>query len=75
MIASCRIIGIAYSSVTLAYLYNKETIFALTDDMIEKFIQPKFWASLKDASHLYQGQLENLKTWDGKSLLWKGSIE
>ena len=75
MIASSRIIGIAYSSVTLAYLYNKETVFALTDDLIEKYIQPKFQASLKDAAHLYQGQLDNLKTWDGKSLLWKGSVE
>lgn len=74
-IAQCEIIGIAYGNVTLSYLYNKETVFALTEPMIERFINPKFWGSFKDASLLYSGQLNNLKHWDGSSMLWKGSVE
>lgn len=74
-IAECEIIGIAYGNVTLSYLYNKETVFALTGPMIERFIAPKFWGSFKDAALLYGGQLTNMKHWDGCSLLWKGSVE
>ena len=75
LIKQCEIIGIAYANVTLSYLYNKETVFALTEPMIEAFIHPQFWGSFKDAALLYSGQLINLKHWDGRSMLWKGSVE
>jgi hypothetical protein len=75
LLSACKVISIAYSSVTLAYLYDIPVVYALNDASIEKYIHPKYWEFFRDADLLYRGQLENLKTWNGQSILWKGSVQ
>jgi hypothetical protein len=74
LVRACQVISIAYSNITLAYLYDVPVIYALNNSLIEKYIKPVFWDSFRDADLLYRGQLANLKNWDGQSVLWKGSV-
>lgn len=74
LVSACQVISIAYSNITLAYLYDVPVIYALNNSLIEKYIKPVFWDSFRDADLLYRGQLANLNNWDGQSVLWKGSV-
>ena len=75
LVRASTVISVAYSSISLAFLYDIQVIVAFNDDLIEKYIPKKLWGLYKDADHLYRGQLANLEQWDGKSILWKGSIQ
>jgi len=75
LVGDCKVISIAYSNISLAFLYNVPVVFPFDDALIEKYISPKYWDFYKDADRLYRGQLANLEKWDGQSVLWKGSVQ
>ncbi|MCX6056679.1 MAG: hypothetical protein NTW69_00790 [Chloroflexi bacterium] len=75
LIGACTVIGVSYSVISLAFLYDIRVVFPFDDALIEKYIPSRFWGFYKDADRLYRGQLENLKDWDGRSVLWEGHID
>ena len=73
LISACQVISMSYPSISLAYLYDKPVIYPVEPSLIKEYIPERFWDSYKNADMLYRGQLANLATWDGRSVLWKGS--
>jgi hypothetical protein len=74
LVSACTVISVAYSNISLAFLYDVQVVFPFNDTLIEKYIHQKYWDFYRDADRLYRGQLANLKKWDGQSVLWRGSV-
>jgi len=74
LVEACQVISMSYCTISLTYLYDKSVIYPMEMSLIEEYIPPRFWDSYKNADALYRGQLANLATWDGQSVLWRGSV-
>lgn len=75
LVSSCEVMSmLSYCGISLAFLYGKVTICPVDDDLIERFFFQASWDRMRDAAVLYRGQLDNLATWDGESILWKGTV-
>ena len=72
-VAVCHIITLSYCSVSLSYLYDKQMIYPMDESLIERYLPQPLWESYKNADSLCRGQLTSLASWDGQSVLWKGS--
>ena len=72
LISSCEVISMmSYCGISLAYLYDKSTICPLDFEVVQRFFPERAWDRMRDVALLYHGQLRNLETWDGTSILWK----
>lgn len=60
--------------VTLSYLYDKGVILASGRAWIEEFFPPKTWDYLTEVDERYRAMVSAMTTWDGKSVLWSGSL-
>jgi hypothetical protein len=74
LVEACQVISMSYCSISLTFLYDKRVIYPIETSLIEEYIPPRFWDSYKNADALYRGQLANLATWDGQTVLWRGSV-
>lgn len=75
LVSSCEVISmLSYCGISLAFLYDKSTLYPMDAGVIERFFPERSWDRVRDADVLYRGQLANLATWDGNSILWKGSL-
>jgi hypothetical protein len=76
LVSRCGIVTMmSYCGLSLKYLYGKDTICALDDDIVERFFYPHTWGELRRMAIHYQGQLDNLANWDGQSILWRGTLQ
>lgn len=73
LISACQVITITSCVVSLSFLYDRPVIYPVGSSWVERYILPPFWDYFKDGDRLYRGQLANLPTWDGRSVLWRGS--
>ena len=74
LVIECKIVCISYPVLSLKYIYNKDVVFSMTDNFIEKWFPEWIWASYKNSASLYMEPLKNLAGWDGKSVLWSGKL-
>lgn len=74
LIKRTEILTLSYPALSLKYLYNKDTIFCLTDTLITKWFPKNLWRSYRNSQSLYEKPLQRLGIWDGTSVLWQGSV-
>lgn len=72
LIVNSNIICISASSISISYIFEKPVIYPMNEKIIRQFFPKKSWKLMDDCHKLYQSQLNNLATWDGKSVLWSG---
>lgn len=60
--------------ITLSYLYHKDVILASGRAWIEEFYPLKTWDYLTEVDGRYREMVSAMATWDGKSVLWSGSL-
>ena len=73
LVSACQVITMGFCAITLAFLYDKSVLYAPNPSLIEEYISPRFRDHFKNIDRLQTGMLANLATWDGQSVLWKGS--
>lgn len=71
LIMRCKIVSFSSSSLSLKYIYNKNVITGFSVDRIRKYFFKKSWVIFEDDYYLWREAVEALKTWDGKSILWR----
>jgi|GEM_PF-5813034 len=71
---ACPIVSMSSSLLSIYYLYGRETVFALDRDLVRKYFHRKSWAYFEDAADLLSAQMTSLRKWDGKGIMWKGSV-
>lgn len=73
LISSCRIVPIySTSAINISYIYNKEVILPLNDVIIKKYFLYDQIPSVSKGHKAIFESVNNLKKWDGNSVLWKG---
>lgn len=72
IISACEVISVySASALHLTYLYNKNVIMPLDDDLMDYFFS-KVQVHVKKGNKMIVDSVNKLKIWDGKSILWKG---
>jgi hypothetical protein len=74
LVAQSKVICLSYPVLSLKYLYGVDVIQPMDDAFVEKWFPEWTWASYKNAITLYMEPLKRLNNWDGKSVLWAGSV-
>ncbi len=67
-------ISMSYPVLSLKYLYDMNVIQPMSNGFIEYWFPEWTWASYKNSLSLYMEPLGRLDAWDGKSVLWAGSV-
>lgn len=67
-------ISLSYPSLSLKYLYGKDVLNPGDRPFVERWFEPRMWASYENAYHLYEEPRRALKAWDGHSVLWSGTL-
>jgi len=73
LILNCNIISISSSCITIPHIFKRTVIYPMNEKNIRKYFPENSWKSMEDAHIQYQSQLNNLATWDEKSVLWAGN--
>jgi hypothetical protein len=63
LVKGCTILSVSYSSISLPYLYNKEVIHVLTQDMIERYFLPEKRSWFRESNQLYLDMMRALPSW------------
>jgi len=74
LVINSEVICLSYPVLSLKYLYEVDVIQPMDDVFVEKWFPEWTWASYKNAATLYMEPLKRLAEWDGRSVLWSGSI-
>ena len=69
----CEVISFSTVILSLRYLFEKEVINPINDDIMKKFFLSRTWYAIEDTQQWFTGSIHNLATWDGKSILWSGT--
>jgi len=64
------ITGVSYSAVSLSFLFGKQTIHSLDDDLIEEYVMPEYRGPVRKSQAMHEEVLHRLGCWDGASVLW-----
>lgn len=72
LIQRCKVLCMFYPVLSLKYLYDVDVNQPLSDQMIEKHFEKRYWNSYKNAIGLNVIPLGRLSRWDGESLLYNG---
>jgi hypothetical protein len=75
LIARCPIVAFSSSSLSLRYLYDKDVIVGLSEDLVDKYFYKEITGDIRDMLCFEREALLALKTWDGQSILWKPKLE
>ena len=73
LIAACQVISMGYPGISLAFLYDKPVIYPFSSSMVETYFHQRVWDYYKYFDRVTRDRLASLATWDGQSVLWKGS--
>jgi hypothetical protein len=69
----CQIISFSTVILSLRYLFEIEVINPVNEGLMKKFFTANTWYAIEDTQQWLTGSIDNLATWDGKSILWSGS--
>ena len=73
IISACEVISVySASALHLTYLYNKNVIMPLDNDLIDYFFS-NVQVDVKKGNSMMVDSVKKLKFWDGNSILWKGN--
>lgn len=72
LIKRCRVLCMFYPVLSLKYLYDVAVYQPLSDEMIERYFDRRYWNSYKNAISLNVVPLGRLARWDGETLLYNG---
>jgi hypothetical protein len=74
LVINSKVICLSYPVLSLKYLHQVDVIQPMDDAFIEKWFPEWTWASYKNSRSLYMEPLKRLAAWDGRSVLWSGSV-
>ena len=74
LVATCQVISMGYPGISLAFLYDKPVIYPFSPSLVETYFHQRVWNYYKYLDLVTREKLANLATWDGQSILWKGSM-
>jgi len=74
LVINSKVICLSYPVLSLKYLYGVDAIQPMDEAFIEKWFPEWTWASFKNSATLYMEPLKRLGGWDGRSVLWSGSV-
>lgn len=74
LVLESTVISISYPALSLKYLHDVDVIYPLSAEFIESWFPQRRWAVMKNALAITMEPLKKLPEWDGKSVLWAGSI-
>jgi hypothetical protein len=68
-----QVIAFSTTILTLTYLYEKNVINPMNENLMKKYFPANTWNLIEDTQKLFTGSIHNLAKWDGKSILWSGA--
>jgi hypothetical protein len=75
LVRHCVLICMSYPTLSLRYLFGLDVIQPMDEAFIERWFPEPYWGSYKNALALYNEPLRRLSSWDGRSVLWRGTAE
>jgi len=75
LVINCKVIAMSYPALSLKFLFDVDVIHFLSNKWIEEWFDERLWDSYRNSMERIVMPLNNLKNWDGKSVLYSSGIQ